>query len=213
MKAKVLFIVCLWISWMNSIYAGSKTAALVTYPEGNLRVQQSELYRVYLNDDMDNGVTIFKNVCNTYFKGMPGERKNDDKPLTKFKGRSIHWGHFSFQGKVKVTVQVNKNIEGKEIKVYPSRHNIKVTKQDANCFSFVLDRSGQFSVEIGEDGYKEGLLIFADPIETDVPADLPKWKVIEKGDKTLLSTVSVKDSALYFKKGVHDNSSLKIRQA
>lgn len=75
MKAKVLFIVCLCISWMNSIYAGNKTAALVTYPEENLRVQQPELYRVYLNDDMDNGVTIFKNVCNTYFKGMPGERK------------------------------------------------------------------------------------------------------------------------------------------
>lgn len=205
MKAKVLFIiVCLCISWMNSIYAGNNTAALVTYPEENLRVQQSELYRVYLNDDMDNGVTIFKNVCNTYFKGMPGERKNDDKPLTKFKGRSIHWGHFSFQGQVKVTVQVNKNIAGKEIKVYPSRHDIKVNKLDANRFSFVLDRPGQFSVEIGEDGYKEGLLIFADPMETDVPADLPKWKVIEKGDKTLLSTVSVKDSALYFKKGVHD---------
>lgn len=210
MKAKVLFIVCLCISWMNSIYAGSKTAALVTYPEENFRVQQSELYRVYLNDDMDNGVTIFKNVCNTYFKGMPGERKNDDKPLTKFKGRSIHWGHFSFQGKVKVTVQVNKNIEGKEIKVYPSRHDIKVNKLDANSFSFVLDRPGQFSVEIGEDGYKEGLLIFADPMETDVPADLSKWKVIEKGDKTLLSTVSVKDSALYLKKGVHDIGVYKV---
>ncbi len=210
MKAKVLFIVCLCISWMNSIYAGNKTAALVTYPEENLRVQQSELYRVYLNDDTDNDVTIFKNVCNTYFKGMPGQRKNDDKPLTKFKGRSIHWGHFSFQGKVKVTVQVNKDIEGKEIKVYPSRHNIKVTKQDTNCFSFVLDRPGQFSVEIGEDGYKEGLLIFADPMETDVPADLPKWKVIEKGDKTLFSTLSVQDSALYFKKGVHDIGVYKI---
>ena len=68
----------------------------------------------------------------------------------------------------------------------------------------MLERPGQFSVVIGEDGYKEGLLIFADPMETDVPADLPKWKVIEKGDKTLLSTLSVKDSALYFKKGVHD---------
>lgn len=210
MRTKVLFIVCLCISWMNSIYAGNKTAALVTYPEENLRVQQSELYRVYLNDDTDNDVTIFKNVCNTYFKGMPGQRKNDDKPLTKFKGRSIHWGHFSFQGKVKVTVQVNKDIEGKEIKVYPSRHNIKVTKQDTNCFSFVLDRPGQFSVEIGEDGYKEGLLIFADPMETDVPADLPKWKVIEKGDKTLFSTLSVQDSALYFKKGVHDIGVYKV---
>ncbi|WP_304205395.1 hypothetical protein, partial [Phocaeicola plebeius] len=68
---------------MNSIYAGNKTAALVTYPEESLRVQQSELYRVYLNDDMDNGVTIFKNVCNTYFKGMPGERKNDDKKVCR----------------------------------------------------------------------------------------------------------------------------------
>lgn len=84
MKTKVLFIVCLCISWMNSIYAGNKTTTLVIYPEKNLRVQQSELYRVYLNDDTDNDVTIFKNVCNAYFKGMPGQRKNDDKPLTKF---------------------------------------------------------------------------------------------------------------------------------
>ena len=164
MKTKVLFIVCLCISWMNSIYAGNKTTTLVIYPEKNLRVQQSELYRVYLNDDTDNDVTIFKNVCNAYFKGMPGQRKNDDKPLTKFKGRSIHWAHISFQGKVKVTVRVNKNIEGKKIEVYPSRHDIKVNKQDANSFFFVLDRPGQFSVEIGEDGYKEGLLIFADPM-------------------------------------------------
>ena len=74
MRTKVLlFIVCLCISWMNSIYARNKTATLVTYPEKNLRVQQSELYRVYLNDDTDNDVTIFKNVCNAYFKRMHGQ--------------------------------------------------------------------------------------------------------------------------------------------
>lgn len=202
MNTKLLFLVLLWMSWTTVTYAATEHP--IVYPEQNLQVQQSELYRVYLNDDTDNSVTVFKNVCNTYYKGMPGERRNDDKPLTKFKGRSIHWGHFAMQGRVKVTVRVNKDISDKEIKIFPGRYSIQATKLDAHSFSFVLDRAGQFSVEIGEDGYKEGLLIFADPVETDTPGNLSKWKLLVKADKTLPAAIEADDSALYFRKGVHD---------
>ena len=80
---------------------------LVLYPEANLEVPQSDLYRVYLNDDKNNSLTIYKNVCNKYSRGMIGEEKYDDLPLTKFKDRSIHWGRFYFQGEVVVMGEGN----------------------------------------------------------------------------------------------------------
>lgn len=185
---------------------------LVLYPEANLEVPQSDLYRVYLNDDKNNSLTIYKNVCNKYSRGMIGEEKYDDLPLTKFKDRSIHWGRFSFQGEVEVIVEVNKNITNKEIKIFPSRHAIKVKKLGANKFSFKPNRTGQFSVEIGEDGYKEVLLIFADPIENNQPKNLQEWKVIENANKSLSSSILGSDTSLYFKKGLHNIGVFKVPQ-
>ena len=205
MKNKVLLILFLSSSlWNNILGAECCEDKFLIYPEQESCAPRSDLYQIFLNDDLNNQICIFKNTCNTYYEGMAGERPNDDKPLTKFKGRSIHWGHFSFHGKIKVTVRVNKKISDDEIMIFPARHGIEISRSDEYTFSFVLDRPGQYSVEIGENGYKQGLLIFADPMENDKPINMSEWKIIDGADNNLTSIVSSEDTSLYFSKGNHD---------
>lgn len=182
----------------------------VIYDDPREGVLLSDLYKVYVNGITSEEVVVFKNECNKYYRGMPGERKNDDKPLTKFKGRSIHWGHFAFDGKVEVFVKFKKDISGEDIKIYPSRFSVGVKKVDNHTISFMLKKQGQYSVEVGKDGYKEGLLIFADPIESDTPKDLNEWTIVEPVDSDELLTLDDNDAALYFKKGVHNIGVCKV---
>lgn len=146
---KILCMLLLQFVCMTSMLCGNTEKSVVVYPEKELQVPQSDLYYVYLNGDTEQNVTIFKNTCNQYYKGMLGERPNDIKTLTKFKDRSIHWGHFSFQGQVRVDVYVNKDISDKEIKIFPSRYGIKPHKISARHFTFTLNKTGQFSIELG----------------------------------------------------------------
>lgn len=183
----------------------------VVYDDPRKGVNLSELYKVYIGNSSEE-VVVFKNECNKYYKGMPGERKNDDKPLTKFKDRSIHWGHFAFDEKVEVQVKFSKDISNDEVNIYPSRFNVGVKKVDNHTVSFVLEKQGQYSVEVGNDGYKEGLLLFADPIENDVPKDLKAWAVIEEADADFISKLGGNCSSWYFKKGVHNIGVCKVPQ-
>lgn len=204
---KLLFIVFIFIP-----FCVKSNNSYVIYDDPREGVNVSELYKVYINGNMSEEVVVFRNECNKYYKGMPGERKNDDKPLTKFKGRSIHWGHFAFDGKVEVCVKFSKDISNEKVNIYPSRFNVGVKKVDNHTISFVLEKQGQYSVEVGEDGYKAGLLLFADPIENDIPKDLKEWTVIEKADASFISKCSRSDSSWYFKKGVHDIGVCKVPQ-
>lgn len=206
---KILCMLLLLFVCITSMFCGNTKKSVIVYPEKELRVPQSDLYYVYLNGNTRQNVTIFKNTCNQYCKGMFGEKPNDIKTLTKFKDRSIHWGHFSFQGQVRVDVYVNEDISSKEINIYPSRYGVKPHKISARHFAFTLNQTGQFSIELGTDGYKKVLLLFADPIEIDKPEALTEWKIIESG-KPLLSQLSMNDSSVYFPKGVHDIGIFKV---
>lgn len=202
---KMLLVVFILIPF----YAKSD-GSYVVYDDPSKGVSLSDLYKVYINGDTSEEIVVFRNECNKYYKGMPGERKNDDKPLTKFKGRSIHWGHFAFDGKIEVLINFKRDISGEDVRIYPSRFNVDVKKVDNHTISFVLEKQGQYSVEVGEDGYREGLLLFADPIESDIPENLDGWIVIEHTDTGVISKLGDNDKALYFRKGVHNIGVFKV---
>jgi len=72
--------------------------------------------------------------------------------------------------------------------------------------TFTMTEPGQCSVEIGANGYKNGLMIFANPMETDVPdpAQNDTYAVLEHATVASIAGVSSVKSGLYFKAGVHD---------
>ncbi|MEG1999051.1 MAG: hypothetical protein RR015_03450, partial [Bacteroidales bacterium] len=187
------------------------SAQVVTYSGIYEGVPLSDKYKVYVCGGKDNqNAVVFKNTCNEYVPGAEGNRKNDDKPLTKFAGRTIHWTHFSMKGETTVTVEVAENLMNKEIKVLPSRFGVQVKKEGENRIIFTLKHPGQYSVEIGDDGYKNGLLIFADPLEKEKVKTDSRWQVLENSDKDDIKRVSNEKKALYFKSGVHDIGVYKV---
>jgi len=136
-------------------------------------------------------------------------QSKDEIPLTLFKGRSISWTDFSFDDNVKVKVKVlNENkvpYVNENIRILPSRYNIDY-KIDGNEISFNLTQAGQFSVEIGDDGYKNGLMIFANPTETNIPDEnSPDYFVVEPSNNILnASNIPSGKKGIFFKKGGHN---------
>src|SRR5690606_36315312 len=136
-------------------------------------VPQSEIYEVrIIQNDKTEKLVVFQNSCPVYAQGYMNMQENDRFPLEIFAGRSIHWAKFSYSGSIAVEVKVlNKNkvpLSG-AVRILPSRHNVSSVK-DGDVILFTLNNPGQFSVEIGENGYKNGLVIFADPPETNAPS-------------------------------------------
>lgn len=202
---------CLIVHLLLCVCSLSISAQVVTYSDKYEGVPLSDRYKVYLRGEKESlNSIVFKNTCNEYILGAEGNRKNDDKPLTKFAGRTIHWTHFSMKEEVTVELEVAESLMGKEIKILPSRFGIQVIKEGEHKIRFTIEHSGQYSVEIGEEGYKNGLLIFADPLEKEKVKIDSKWQVLERSDKDDINRVSNEKKALYFKSGVHDIGVYKI---
>ncbi len=177
-------------------------------------VPQSEIYEVkIIRGGEEESQVVFQNACPPYTPGWMNMVDNDKFPLDIFAGRSINWTHFSFEGSITVEVKVtnpSKVPTGGEVRILPSRHNI-VPTVEGNVVRFTLTTPGQYSVEIGKTGYKNGLIIFADPAETDVPdSKSPDYLVLEKATRSSVNSVPPSRSGLYFKKGVHDIGVYKV---
>lgn len=180
------------------------------YPD----VPKSEIYEVtIIRDSKEEEQTVFQNTCPVYTLGKMGMQENDQYPLNIFAGRSISWTHFSFSGSVTVEVKITNQLKvpsGGEVRILPSRHGIVPTVQ-GNVVSFTLTNPGQFSVEVGANGYKNGLMIFADPPETDIPdPSSTDYQVLEKATRSAMNNVPPSRSGLYFKKGTHDIGVYKV---
>ncbi len=179
---------------------------VVTYPGDYPDVPKSDRYSISLIDSAEQvqESVVFKNSCNPYDPNSIGNRTTDYVPLLKFKDRTIHWTHFSFEEAVTVEVTFEQDISGEELSILPSRFGVEISKVDAHTARFTLTQPGQYSVEVGEDGYKNGLLVFADPLESDIPTVDSSWAVLESVDQEMINSISSDKTAIYFKGGVHD---------
>lgn len=184
------------------------TLELCQAPDGLIGVPRSEVYKVSI---IQNGETsqsmVFQSTCPKWELGWMDMTATDKNPLELFAGRSISWTNFSFSGKVTVVVEIldtEKVPVDANVRIIPSRYNI-VPSVEGNIIRFEMDKPGYCSVEVGANGYKNGLLIFADPIETDAPeADAEGYAVLENATAGDIAAVSSEFSGIYFKPGVHD---------
>lgn len=168
----------------------------------------SDIYEVTI---VKNGIkeksVVFISSCPVYKLGDLNMTENDQYPLAIFAGRTINWCKFSFSGTVLVEVKILNSSKvplSGNVKVLPSRHGIAPTVE-GNLVRFTLNSPGQLSVEIGENGYKNGLILFADPPETDIPSQTSgSYKILKNSSKNDITSVPASFSGLYFKAGVHN---------
>ena len=176
----------------------------ISYPG----VPLSDIYEVTVTTGSGKEkLVVFKNACPEYKLGEMNMAENDQYPLGIFAGRSISWSSFSFSGTADVEVKVinqNKVPVSGNIRILPSRYEITSTKE-GNIIRFTLNKPGQCSVEIGENGYKNGLILFADPAETDIPSQSSiQYRVLKNATATDINAIPSSCSGIYFKAGVHD---------
>ena len=171
-------------------------------------VAQSGIYDVSLSQSgMTWPVSTFRSTCPTYSLGYQDMQSKDQHPLELFAGRTINYTKFSFTGPITVSVNVLNTtkvpVAGQTVRILPSRFGITSTTS-GNVVTFTITQPGQYSVEIGANGYKNGLIIFADPTETDIPSKTnPAYKVLYEAHASDLTSLG-SYSGIYFRRGVHD---------
>lgn len=161
---------------------------------------------------IETGITetqsVFINSCPLYQAGYMNMQPKDQSFFDFFRGRSINWVHFSKSYPLTVTVKVldisKVPVAGNIVHVWPSKFGI-MPSVSGNTITFILNAPGQYSVEIGENGYKNGLMIFANPAETDIPDQSdPEFLVLNQATVSNVSTIPTQYTGVYFKPGVHN---------
>jgi hypothetical protein len=170
-------------------------------------VPRSSVYEVTITEGGEKKkMAVFESHCPVYDPGFMNMTSRDAYPLGIFKGRSISWANFSISGSVQIEVKVlneDKVPLTGTVKILPSRFGITAVKK-GDVISFTIDKPGQFSVEIGNEGYKNGLMIFANPAETDIPDTMSEnYVVVNHATKEIMNSLPSSYSGIYFKKGVH----------
>ena len=182
----------------------SNAAATTDY----LSVPKSSLYEVsILEGNSSRQLVVFQSLCPEYQPGYLNMSPVDQHPLKIFKGRSISWVNFSFSDRVIIQVRVldrrKVSFDG-PVKILPARYGLKPVVS-GNVVSFAMTQPGQCSVEIGNDGYRNGLLIFANPPETDKPDPVAgNYFTLANATPEEINSVPNAFSGIYFRSGVHD---------
>ena len=174
----------------------------------------SDIYEVTVrNGGNSEKINVFVSKCPEYNLGFKNMIENDQYPLTIFSGRSINWCQLALSGTIDVEVKIlnkSKVPSSNQIRILPSRHGVSATLSGENI-KFTLNKPGQYSVEIGNDGYKNGLIIFADPPETDIPdISSGSYKVLKNAGKADVTSLNTSLNGIYFKSGVHDIGVFKV---
>ena len=178
-------------------------------------VAQSGIYDVTLSQSGKTWpLNVFRNSCPTYQLGYQNMESKDQHPLDLFSGRTINWTKFSFTGSITVRVKVNDTqkvpVSGQTVRILPSRHGVTSTTS-GNIVTFTITEPGQYSVEIGTEYYKNGLIIFADPTETDIPSKTnPAFLVLNNATASGVASIPTSYSGVYFTRGVHNIGSFNI---
>lgn len=171
-------------------------------------VPKSDLYEVTIirSNGAREKQMVFQNACPQYQAGYMNMQAKDQGPLNLFKNRTINWAGFSFSGSVTVEVKLLNGARvslNEPVKILPTRYGITPVVA-GDLIRFTMSKPGQCSVEIGDNGFKNGLMIFANPAETDVPDTTSgSFKVLRHAKTPDLNTLS-QYSGIYFKAGVHD---------
>lgn len=181
--------------------AGQKTT---DYPG----VPQSSLYEVTVTEgNASRPLVVFQSTCPMYQAGYMNLRPVDQNPFQRFQGRSISWVNFSLSNAATIHVRLlapGRITPAVSVKILPSRMDVK-PDVDGDTISFTLTQPGQYSVEIGDKGYQHGLVLFANPLETDQPDPAAgNYCRLTNATAAQINAVATTYSGIYFTGGVHD---------
>lgn len=195
----------------GTVYIDNAQIGPVDYED----VAQSPIYDVNLTQNSKTWpLNVFKNACPAYQLGYQNMDSKDEHPLTLFAGRTINWAKFSFSGSMTVKVTVNDTqkvpVSGQTVRILPTRYGITATTS-GNVITFTITQPGQYSVEIGTEYYKNGLIIFADPLETTIPSKTdPNYLVLYEATPASVASIPSNYTGIYFRRGVHNIDSFNI---
>ncbi|MGN1211129.1 MAG: hypothetical protein ACI4TM_05540 [Candidatus Cryptobacteroides sp.] len=200
----------------NPSGSGEVTYEVYDAPQG-FQDGENPLSSIWKVSIIQNGIRkespVFSSLCPAYQLGYQGMSDKDKNTLDYFKGRSINWSTFSFSGKVTVEVEIldeGKVTPGTNVNILPSRYGI-TPEVEGNVIRFDMDKPGYCSVEVGVDGYRQGLMIFADPLEDEVPtAESESYCMLENASAETISSIPTSASGIWFKPGVHDIGVYKV---
>ncbi|ANH83078.1 hypothetical protein A8C56_20690 [Niabella ginsenosidivorans] len=172
-------------------------------------VPQSDIYEVTVirNGGVRQKQVVFQNACPVYQAGYMNMTTNDMYPLNIFKGRTINWSTFSFSGTITIEVKLlsqSRLTMSSNVTILPSRYGI-TPAVNGNTITFTLNQPGQCSVEIGANGYKNGLMLFANPAETNKPDTASgSYRIFRNAVDTDFADIGAQYTGIYFRPGVHN---------
>lgn len=208
MDSIFLFVTLLAIAGCKKNLATAPTKNLPVDTLSFAQVPKSDIYEVTVirSNGAREKQMVFQNACPQYQAGYMNMQTKDQGPLNLFKNRTISWTTFSFSGSVTIEVKVLSQIRvslSNPVKILPTRYGITPTVA-GDVIRFTMSKPGQCSVEIGDNGYKNGLMIFANPAETDLPdTTTGSFKVLRHAKAADVNNLS-QYSGIYFRAGVHD---------
>jgi len=129
----------------------TKASEVVTYPVPAGETSLSE-YKVHVEDQKID--TYMARVLDPPFAGKRWDH-----------GGPYSFANFDMSGAVTVRIESKRSL--RNVVIRPQSYGIKPTLVDDHTLTLTLDRPLKFSVE--PDGRKGPLLLFANPIETNVP--------------------------------------------
>jgi hypothetical protein len=178
------------------------------WPRGLEEDRRSDIYKVTLVQGYKRiEIPVFINRCPVYSEGYQNMTATDRIPFERYAGNTISWASFCFDGEVTVEVEVLDTSTvplSRAVAVLPSRHGV-TPRVSGNTVSFTLTGQAQYSLEIGSNGYKNGLMIFADPMEEEpVPDNSSEWHYLDAANAADIAALPEGTLNVCFKNGTHD---------
>jgi hypothetical protein len=151
-------------------------------------------------------IPVFQDACPQFVLGQQGLLASDETALDLHAGQTISWASFDLNEPVTVQVQVMDTnlVRPGNVRIYPSQYQI-TSQVNGNTIQFTLQNPAQYSIEIGSNGYLNGLMIFADPPETNAPSSTnSSYAVFDSATENDLNNLPANVKGIYFQKGTHN---------
>jgi hypothetical protein len=192
---------------MNIGVANSQFIRLQVGYNGYPGIPRDNIYQVkIITSHCSEGIPVFQDACPEFVLGQQGLLASDETALDLHTGQTISWASFDLNEPVTVEVEVldTNLVSVSDVRIFPSQYQISPVV-NGNTISFTVQNPAQYSIEIGAEGYKNGLMIFADPPETNAPSLTDSaYAVFDSATQNDLNILPTNVSGIYFEKGTHD---------
>ncbi|HEY4416356.1 MAG TPA: hypothetical protein VGO57_11750 [Verrucomicrobiae bacterium] len=170
-------------------------------------IPRDNLYQVkIITPHGPKGIPVFQDACPAFVAGQQGLLASDATALGLHAGQTISWAAFDLNEPITVEVDVidTNRIHLSDVRIFPSQYQVSPVR-DGNTIRFSLQNPAQYSIEIGTNGYLNGLMIFADPPETNAPSRTNStYAVFNGATQNDLNNLPAGVTGIYFEKGTHN---------